>query len=392
MRLAYADPHAVPGNEPEALQILYTVDALGQIGVDVALITPRPRSAVAPESILGRRLSPRVALHHLPDVRRRWWFPVASNQPFYLMAARRLRQLRPDVVLARNLKAAEQILKRLPLVPLLFETHELFAQTYSEQHPVRGAHETRKLAQLAAREGFVYRNCAALVALTPLLLEDVRKAYSLDKQGSVAPDGVDLEQAAAAGPRVENPVPVLLYLGSLHPWKGVDILIRALKHVSRAVQLRVAGGTAQRITELQALARREAVSTSVEFVGAVAPGERFSHIHAADICVLPLSQTSIASRYTSPLKLFEYMAAGKPIIVSDLPSIRSLLRDREHALMVPPEDPQGLARAIDELAGDAALRARIGRAARDRAAGFTWTRRAEIIAQSARPLLSPKAD
>jgi glycosyltransferase involved in cell wall biosynthesis len=387
MRIAYLDPHPVPGDAPEALQILYTVDALGEIGVDVELVTPRPRGALAAESILGRPLSPRVRLHDLPDVRKRWWFPSASNQPFYFMAVRKLRELRADVVMARNLKMAEYLLKRKPGVPLLFETHEVFAQTYREEHPVRSAREERKLAALAAREGFVYRGSAVLLALTPLLLEDVRKAYGIDRPAAVAPDGVDLRQAAAASGATHNPVPVLLYLGSLHPWKGVDVLIRAMRHLSRPARLMIAGGTAQRIRELTELAGREGVAASVEFVGPVPPGERFGWIGRGDICLLPLTRTSIASRYTSPLKLFEYMAAGKPIVLSDLPSMRAILRHREHAIMVPPEDAPALARAVDELLADPALRARIGRAARDLVARFSWTSRAQTIVHSARQVI-----
>ncbi len=379
MRLAYLDPHPVPDDCPEAMQILHTVDALGAIGVDVSLVTPRPRRALTEENILGRPLEARVALHHLPDPRRRWWFPTASSKPYYFMAARVLRRLRADVVLVRNLTMADYLLRQVPQIPLVFETHELFAQTYREEHPHRSPLKRRKLRTIEERERFVYCNAAGVLALTPMLLEDIRNTYCVTVPGEIAPDGVDLRQAQAPLMLVQNPLPMLLYLGSLHPWKGVDTLILAMKHVTRPAQLTIVGGSTRRISELRALSQREGVGERVVFIGPVEPGRRFEWIHRADICLLSLAPTSIGSRYTSPLKLFEYMAAGKPVIVSDLPSMRVVLEPDRHALLVESGDPQDFARAIERLLSQPALRERLGRAARELAREFTWETRARRV-------------
>jgi glycosyltransferase involved in cell wall biosynthesis len=384
MRLAYLDPQPVPDVVPPALQILYTVDALAEIGVDVTLIVPEPRSGLTPPDVLGRPLSPRVTIHYLPDPRSRWWFPISSNQPFYFMAARRLGRLGVDAALVRNLKMAEYLLKRATSVPLLFETHELFAQTYREDHARRSAGEERKLRALVAREALVYGRSAALLALTEPLLDDIRRAYAVPGVTAIVPDGVDLAQATPPAAQAQNPVPMLLYLGSLHPWKGVETLVRAMKHVSQPAQLVVAGGTDERIAQLRALAEAEGVDGRTHFAGRVPPGRRFEWIHRADVCLLPLSESSIGSRYTSPLKLFEYMAAGKPIIVSDLPSTRSVLRHLESAVMVQPGDPAALGQAVDLLLGDEVMRRRIAAQARKLAEKYSWTSRAAIIAKAAR--------
>jgi glycosyltransferase involved in cell wall biosynthesis len=88
--------------------------------------------------------------------------------------------------------------------------------------------------------------------------------------------------------------------------------------------------------------------------------------------VLPNARTAISERYTSPLKLFEYLAMGRPIVASDLPSIREVLTDSRTALLVPPGDPQALAGALSRLAGDRALARALGRASLALAADFTW--------------------
>jgi len=67
----------------------------------------------------------------------------------------------------------------------------------------------------------------------------------------------------------------------------------------------------------------------VIFLGKIDPAKRFDLIAQADVCALPLTQTSIASRYTSPLKLFEYMSMSKPLVLADLPSIREVWRNSE---------------------------------------------------------------
>lgn len=379
MRLAYPDPHPVPDSCPEALQILYTVDALGDLGARVTLVTPKPSPMRTAREILGRELSANVRPLHLPDLSARWWLPLRSNKPFYRMAAAVLKDLKADAVLVRNLKMAEHLLEQAPEVPLFFETHELFVQSYREEHPRPGLRHRHKLAVLARREEAVYRGARGLIALTPLLIEDIRRAYGVETPAVVAPDGVDLEQAQAAVSAAPHTTPWLLYLGSLHPWKGVDTLVRALPQVKQPAELHIVGGNDKRIVELRKLAEELNVASRVVFHGPVAPGQRFEWIHQADVCLLPLTDTGLGGRYTSPLKLFEYMAAGKPIVASDLPSMRQVLTPERDALLVPSSEPEGFARAIERLLVDAGLCGRLGAAARARVEGLTWRHRSQSI-------------
>ncbi len=378
MHLAYLDPHPVPDNCPEALQILYTVDALGGLGARVTLVTPKPQRLADARAILGRALSPNVQVRHL-DPRRGIWRWLRSNKPFYRMAAAALKGLKADAVLVRNLKMAEHLLRHAPAVPLFFETHELFAQSYREEHPRLNLRQHHKLAALARREEFVYRNAKGLIALTPLLIDDIRQAYGIETPAVVAPDGVDLEQARAPVSIPPHTTPWLLYLGSLHPWKGVETLIRALPHVKRPAELHIVGGNEQRIAELRKLAEELNVALRVVFHGPVEPGRRFEYIHQADICLLPLTDTGLGGRYTSPLKLFEYMAAGKAIVASDLPSMRQVLTPEQDALLVPTGEPEAFARAIEQLLENPDLRLELGSAAATRANSFTWRNRSESI-------------
>ncbi len=361
------------------MQILYTANALGNAGIEVNLITPPPVTTIAARDILGHELSPNVNVIHLRD-RYPPWLPWHSNRPFYRAVARLLTKQPAEMIYARNLKLAELLLRWLPSQPLIFESHEPFTLTYREEHPRMSLRQHHKLAALARREEFVYRHARGLVAVPPFLIDVLRHEFGIQTPTVDAPNGVDLRQAEAPARTEGNSVPILLYLGSLHPWKGVETLVRALPLVSGGAQLHIAGGTPARIEELRTLARSCDVEDRVVFHGPVEPGKRFGYMHRADICLLPLTDTGIGSRHTSPIKLFEYMATGKPIVVADVPATRAIITPGVHALAVPVGDPHAFATAINTLLADPALRARLGTAARQRAHDFTWDGRGTKIA------------
>jgi glycosyltransferase involved in cell wall biosynthesis len=287
--------------------------------------------------------------------------------------------LKADVILVRNLKLAEALLTSGIKTPLVFETHEVFATSFAETHPHANAKQKRKLCQLQKREQLVYGRSAGLIVLTKLLGDDIQRTYDTRAPILVAPDGVDLFLADAARSSRQANVPlVALYLGSLHPWKGVETALRALPLVPD-VELHIAGGTSQRIAELHALAVSLGIAQRVKLLGPVFPGDRFHLINAADICLLPLSQTSIGARYTSPLKLFEYMAMGKAIIASDLPSLREVLRPEENALLTPPGDAPALATALAHFATKPAQASALGECALADSRRYGWDSRAAGI-------------
>lgn len=376
MRIVYPDPNCVPDRTPSALQILQNVDAIGQLGVHISLITPRSRTGLTPKDLLGRPLPSNVCIDSIADLRRRWYFPSASNRPFYFLAGRRIRRERNCVLLVRNLRMAEYLLKAGVTHPLFFESHEIFAQTYREDH-LHGDSATRsKLKALTAREAFVYRNCRGLITITQNLADDLRATYQVDTPVWVAPDGVDEKLAAQSPEYPPNATPVLLYLGSLHPWKGVELLIRAMQFVTGAM-LRIVGGVANRVAELRSLAKQLNVAGRVEFLGPIDPIKRFNVIAAADICLLPSSNSSIGSRFTSPLKLFEYLAMGKPIVASDLPALREVLQDNVTALLTSVGDERKFAATINLLLRDEPLRLRLGANAKEISHRYTWRARAQ---------------
>ncbi len=112
------------------------------------------------------------------------------------------------------------------------------------------------------------------------------------------------------------------------------------------------------------------------FTGHLPPSDIPARLAEADILVLPNPASAISTHATSPLKLFEYMAAGKAIVASNLPAIREILTHDVNAVLVTPGDADALAAGICRLADDGALRETLGGAARAAVAEYSWDRRA----------------
>ncbi len=115
------------------------------------------------------------------------------------------------------------------------------------------------------------------------------------------------------------------------------------------------------------------------FTGLLAPAEVPPLLARATVLALPNPASALSTRFTSPLKLFEYMAAGRAIVASDLPAVREVLDDGVTALLVAPGDARALAGGIERVIADRALAASLGRAAFEKSRAYGWDRRAERL-------------
>ncbi|MDP3727237.1 MAG: glycosyltransferase family 4 protein [bacterium] len=140
---------------------------------------------------------------------------------------------------------------------------------------------------------------------------------------------------------------VVLYSGSLQHWKGVDTLIAAAKYFPADAVVYIVGGGAAEVAALQLKA--ESQKLKAVFVGQRPWQEIPVWLKAADVLVLPNTGREKVSRfYTSPMKLFEYMAAGRPIVASDIPSIREIV-DETMVFFATADDPRSFADVIRQV-------------------------------------------
>lgn len=185
---------------------------------------------------------------------------------------------------------------------------------------------------------------------------------------TVVPNGVNLERIRACADSAlpdddpgQSPLPVV-FVGTLKPWHGVEDFLRAASLARRPWRPVVVGDGPER-QNLQDLADR--LGVQVEFTGALAPERIPGALAAAAAAVAPYPRTEqAADQYFSPLKIYEYCAAALPVVASSVGQIPSVLTEGQTGVLVPPSDPEALARALDALVDDPAGRRRLGRAAR----------------------------
>lgn len=385
--IAYIDPTPIPGVSAPALQIAQTFNALADLRREVVLVTP------AGEQRANSLGVPRGhAALHVPGARRRWFWPFASRQPFLWSACLWVARHRPRLLYVRNLRTADLLARRFPSIPFVFEAHEVFwrSRAFSHAHDRRGAGAS--LAAFKAMEQRVYNRAAGVVAITGALAEDLRADFGYLGPMLVSPDGVDI-RAARAACKEGNPVAdELLYLGSGAAWKGIDTAVRAMSYLDRA-HLRIVGPSEDAARKLSRLAAELGVTNRVRVEPFVSPARRFDVIVRAAVCLLPGSRAPIAERFTSPLKLFEYLACARPVVAGNVPAVREILTHGDTGWLTEVGNPKDLAAGVSRLLADEPLRHRLGLAGAELANRFDWRVRAEGLARflgaSLRPAQNP---
>jgi len=171
---------------------------------------------------------------------------------------------------------------------------------------------------------------------------------------------------------------IVMYTGHFYEWKGVEVLIQAASQLDADTEVYLIGG---KEADIQRIIQSHGglSGKNIKMIPFQPPALVPTYQQAADVLVVPnVSASEDSSYYTSPLKLFQYMAAGRPIVASDLPSLRTVL-NRENAYLVSPDDPHALAQGIQAALSDPLEAARKTQRAQDEVKQYTWQKRAERI-------------
>ena len=376
--LCFADTR-FPIERANGAQTMATCRALAERGHHVTLVVRPDSSAVArdPFVFYNETPTPNLRVTAVPAA----GGPRARRVRFLLTALRLARADRHAVVYTRDLGLAALLLQ-LPIIrrpKVVYESHGVSSVVAEEMprllgHPAPPA-SPRKLRRLDRRERRVWTHAGAVVAITQALANDLKQRYGSRPGVYVVRDGARA-QPECPPVRPDQP-PTAGYAGHLYPWKGVDVLVRALA-LAPSIRGLIVGGHPQEAdrNRVEGLVRELGIESRVDFAGLVPPGHVARALEPATSLVLPNTATAISERYTSPLKLFEYLALGRPIVASDSPAIREVLRDGETALLVPPGDAQALADALMRLSRDAALAAKLAAAAKALSTSYSWEARA----------------
>lgn len=361
MRILYS--HRIQSRDGQSVHVEALVAALRAEGHEVMVVGPGLYERAqfgggGGLAALVRRALPR-SVGELAE--------LAYNLPAYLRLRRACAGFRPDIIYERyNLfYLAGTLLARRRRLPFYVEVNAPLA----DERRDTGLLSFERIARLLER--FTWRSADRIFAVTGPLRDIIVAQGAPAGRVEVVHNGTEPDNFPPADARAENADRVVLgFIGFVRAWHGLDTVLRAMAEDAAARRLDfVVAGEGPARPELERLARELGLDGRVRFTGLVGREEVPRLLASFDIALQP----SVV-RYASPLKIFEYMAAGLAIVAPDQPNIREILAHGETALLFDPGQPAAMWQAVVTLAADPALRRRLGRAAREDLIRrrFTW--------------------
>jgi glycosyltransferase involved in cell wall biosynthesis len=366
MFILYPFPEKLPIDKARGVQVVNITHALADEECEVELIQT---GYDIPEIYQHYGLSPSPNLR-LVSVSRGIslaGLKVQSNKIFNFRLSRHINSLtdKPDLIISRHLKTAYHLLKHHKDIPLLYDAHEVFSESSSNP---------KNLAKLEKMESYVLHHASFVTAISESLQEDLKQHYGFEK-------AVHIVRTATAVPSempvkdFSNPGKHVIYTGSLYEWKGVEDIVEAGPYLDEACHVTLIGGNKQQIGILR---ERLGIHAHKFTFHPFMPHDSIQqYLFDACIALLPNSPGSV-SRWTSPLKLFEYLASGCAIIATDIPTIRELLM-KDQACFYSSGDARGLANCINQLNANPSVAERLGRKGHGLAQEHSWSHRARQI-------------
>ena len=368
MRIAYVANIRLPTEKAHGLQIMEMCRAFARNGHRVRLIVPE-RAASNPETPWAfYGIEPDFEIVRVPILdfirfdrllgRAGLWL---NTLQFLLRARRVVRAFAPDVVYAREAWYSGLA----PEAPAIFEAHD-FPERVTPLH----RRSWKKVSRIVAVTAGLKK--AFLAHGVPE--EKVLVAHDAVDEATFAVRETKAEARALLGLPKDRFLAV--YTGHLYPYKGADDLLEAASETRAHIVF--VGGRPDDLARLKVRAQVLGLA-NVTFVGQVPHRLVPTYLRAADAAVLPTRGTDRhASEFLSPLKLFEYLAAGKALIATNLPSAREVL-NADSAVLVPPSDPHALAAALNALAASPERVVALEGGSTRLSKAHTWTQRAKDV-------------
>jgi glycosyltransferase involved in cell wall biosynthesis len=365
--IAYFSGSKIPSRAANSVHVMRMCAAFARAGHDVVLAAIEGDRTVAGDDFETYGVQPRfrIVKHPMSST------GFVSRLRFARAAPKLVRQVvEPDLVYGRHLLSLS-VAARWG-VPVFFEAHQA----------------PSPLERLVERLLFRRPNFARLVVISEALRDEYRRCHpDLPSQRIlVAPDAADLpdssEDHAAVSIRREGRLQVG-FVGHLYPGKGME-MVAALARNMPDVDFHVVGGTEADLARWRA--RTNGNGSNLVFHGHVPLVRTQAYRRAVDILLAPYKAVVCAAggraeigRWMSPLKIFEYMASDRAMIVSDLPVLREIVTDGVTALLAPPDDVDAWVGAVERLR-DPTLRKELAKRARAQLlARHTWERRAADV-------------
>lgn len=393
MKIAVIAPTTIPSRRANTFQVMKMSQALVETGHIVRLIAQPAAKMTAPKANPNGSEWETLAEHYGLD-------PAARFEIMWLSAQDRLRRYDfgwRAVRIARQWKA-DLLYTRLPQagaiasqagMPTVLEVHDL---------------PQGKVGNLLFRSFVNGRGAYRLVVITRALVDDLRARFSLPEPENsdparpftiIAPDGVDLARyqdlprplAARQALGLARPEQFTAgYTGHLYSGRGANVILELAKRLPK-VNFLIAGGEPGQVERLAAECRAAGLE-NLALLGFISNTRLPLYQAACEALLMPYQRLVAASsggdiaRYLSPMKVFEYLACGRAILSSDLPVLREVLNP-ENAILLPMEDINAWASALQNLQDNPGVCTRLAEQARRDAQKYSWKARARRILELA---------
>lgn len=366
MKIVYIATSTIPSRMANSIHVMKMCQAFAQNGHDVTLIVPDNQANCEPgiEDVFDFYGVERCfEIFHLPPL-----LIKTKGHIYGPRAAKKAKELQPDLVYGRSLLGC--FFATLLKLPVMFESHA----------PIDGSFNSA-IFQMFIKKPTLRK----FVVITHALKEYYSEQYPfLSEKIIVAPDGAD--------PVPKDIKPVVLpnkgkrlqvgYVGHLYPGRGIDVIYQLAERCPWA-DFHVVGGTNEDINVIRA---RTAPLANLFLHGFKPPAKVERYRIGFDILLAPYQRKVTSGgiitteKWMSPLKIFEYMAAGRAIICSDIPVLREILKDQQNALLCDPENIDSWEEALITLSKNEHMRIQLGETARkDFAKRYSWYSRAEKL-------------
>ena len=378
MKIEYLASSRLPSTAANAVQVMRMCQAWGRLGHRVTLhvgCSEEPTSSSDPYAFYG--VDPVFALvsHQergsvLGRLRARLpWVKLGPLPRIATGAAiARAWSVAPDLLYARHVWWLVGAHLHRPDVPFALELHAPPANT-----------QTRMAV------GWLLRRpaCRGVVLISRALELEIGRLYPHSRR-HVAPDGADdPAQSLPIERRSASHDLTVGYVGHLYPGKGGELIVQ-LASLCPRIRFELVGGTD---SDIGRLAGSVPVRENLHFAGHKPPSQLADYYRRFDVLLAPYERRVAVhggggdvARWMSPLKVFEYMSWGKPILASDLPVLREVLENERTAILLEPSDVGAWRSALEGLARDPARRERLGCSAREAfLARHTWSARASSL-------------
>lgn len=305
-------------------------------------------------------------------------FPAFVNPRWLRWIFRSVRDFVPDLIVVRDLPLALPAIAagRGSGVPVMLDMAEHYPAMIQDFHDSGRARWTDRWVRDPRAVAWVER--VALAHVDHVLVV-VRESADRLRRAGVAAERITVvgntpplsrigpvrDAGRADGPGRTVPLKVV-YLGLLERPRGIFDLVDAvsrLHDVGIPVELELIGGGMEE-SAVRERVRALGAGDAIRVTGPLPHGEALRRVATSDVGVVPHHGTA-SWRATIPNKLFDYMAAGLPVVASDVPPVRRVVEQHDCGLLVPPGSPDALARSIARLQGDPGLRHRLGSRGRD---------------------------